>query len=536
MKSGRWHKLTQTFRFRLAMLHVLMVSGALAVTFLITLSFARSSAISSSRKSMAESLHHGRGAYLGRVGEVKAAQLPEEMLARIEQQFEGLHIGMVEREVQPEGILYEMIASTGREWMEILADPHGKAWVADRKPIAEIFAMMADSVRAGGRANLELFVYTPKGELLAGTSSSSPKPGDLEGFLKDEQRLYEPLVVKEGAGLAGGIRLFDGNVLFARNRMEEIGQITHRSARFFFMLMAIFIPLSVWIGFHLSKKAMAGVERVTEVASRVRAGNFSARVSASSEGTEIQALVESFNAMVSRIEVLMQELRDVTANIAHDLKTPVTRMRGLLESMGWEEVSSGEREQIIASAMEECDRIMPLVDSVLELSRAEAGMLVLQLESFDLSGEVQTAHAIFSTLAEDRAIAFELEAPENAVPMVGDRSRMQRVVANLIDNAFKFTPEGGRVLLRLEATPNQAIITVSDNGPGIPKSELENVFKRFYRLDPSRATPGHGMGLSMVRAFVNAFGGSVSIESDAGKGCSVIVVVPTHADKGESGV
>jgi signal transduction histidine kinase len=485
---------------------------------------------------METTLRQARIAYLGGTLEEETTQLPEALLNRIEGQFPNLHIGLVEREIKPGGVLYEVIASTGREWLEIMADPSGEIWVVDRKPLSELFAMIEAAVHSDETSGMALFVFSPDGQLLAGTVSPQTSPDDLDSLQLVMSRLDEPWIARGGADLFGGIILYDGNVLYVVNRLQEMKRITQWSLEYFVMLMAIFIPLSAWIGFHISQKAMAGVQRVADAANRVRVGNFAERVAGASEGTEIEELAAAFNAMVSHIDLLMGELRNVTANIAHDLKTPIMRIRGLLESMTWEEVSASEREQIMASALEECDRIMPLIDSILELSRAEAGMLVLQKEDFDLATEVCSAHDIFSTLAEDRSIAFNCTVPDDPVPMVGDRGRMQRVIANLIDNALKFTPAGGKVCVKLEASAHQAVLIIRDNGPGIPGSELENVFKRFYRLDPSRSMSGHGMGLSMVQAFVNAFGGAVSIESDTGKGCTVKVVVPTYVDKADPSI
>jgi signal transduction histidine kinase len=181
---------------------------------------------------------------------------------------------------------------------------------------------------------------------------------------------------------------------------------------------------------------------------------------------------------------------------------------------------------MVGKVMEECDRIMPLIDSILEIAKADTGMLVLHEEEFDLAAEVRTAHALFSGIAEDRKINFSCTVPDEPMPMTGDRSRMQRVVANLLDNALKFTPEGGRVSVLLKREGNNAILEGADNGPGIPAEETNRVFERFYRLDQSRNSTGHGLGLSLVKAFAKAFGGTVKIVSSMGSGCTVTVAIP----------
>ena len=521
MKFGRWNELKKTFRFRLAAMHMLMVSVALAVSFAIALLLAREVMIRLGTSEMKTVLHTAQGMYLG-AQEEDTEQLPEDMLGRMEQQFPNIHIGLVAKEEQPDGIFYEIFASTGNENLEILADPNGEIWIAVRKSLTEIFEGIENSLRADGNATAGLLICAPDGTpLLANASAESSDFARYGMNLKSGEG-----IVQRGDNLCGGVILYDGNRLYVMKELKELDQIMKWAGLFFSVLLVVFIPLSGWIGFLLSRKAMAGVQRVSSAANRVREGNFQARVVGASEGTEIEKLVETFNAMVSQIDLLMRELREVTANIAHDLKTPVTRIRGLLESSGWEEVDAQEQEQLIASAIEECDRVIPLINSILELSRAEAGMLLFQSEKFDLADEVRSAHEMFSSLAEDREIRFECQTPGSPVWIKCDRQQLQRVIANLIDNAIKFAPVGGEVAITLEERATQLFLIVRDNGPGIPKAELENVFKRFYRLDPCRGTPGHGMGLSMVRALVNAFGGSVSIESDVGKGCAVQVSLP----------
>ncbi|MBN2686100.1 MAG: HAMP domain-containing histidine kinase [Pontiellaceae bacterium] len=522
MKSVRWNEFRKTFRFRLTMMHILMISAALAVTFVVVLLFIRVRITAEARRQLTNSLLQGQKAYLGEPG-LETDQLPEDLLRRIEKQFPKLQIGIVEREEQPGGELYEIIGSDGVEQIEILADPDGEIWVATRRTLAEIYAFVEEAMDKKYSENTDYLIYSAAGKQLAG-----PLPSIDAALMADLQTEADPTVLRDGPMLLGGIRLYDGNTLYAVHTMKDLQQITVGSLEFFALLMLVFIPLSAWIGMHISQKAMAGVQRVSAAADRVRAGNFSERVNSVSKGTEIDALIHAFNDMIARIEILMQELREVTANIAHDLKTPVMRIRGLLESMEWEEISPDEQQKMLGSALEECDRIVPLIDSILELSRADSGMLVLQQETFDLAEEIQNAHEMFSTLAEDRGIQFECTRPTGPVPMQGDRRRMQRVIANLVDNALKYAPENGQVELALSIENQQAVLTIRDNGPGIPEEELENVFKRFYRLDPSRSTPGHGMGLSLVRAFVHAFGGSVSIESGKGQGCCATVTLAIY--------
>lgn len=526
MQSDRWHDFTRTFQFRLAINHVLLVSGALAATFVTILLMARSSAMSDGRKYIGSVIRQAQSAYLGDTPSEETEQLPEAILDKIETDFPNLRIGLVERETQPGGFLYEVTGSTGDEQLEILAETSGRIGIADRKSINEIFDLMSMSVGETVEIAVELFVYSPEGDLLIATPSAQLPIRTLEAIRREMEIGGEPFIERIGSAWVGGATLYDGNVLCVVSHMDDVHRISRRVIEFFILMLVFFVPLSGWIGFHISRKAVAGIKRVTAAAGAVEAGNFRERVAAGSEESEIEDLEAAFNDMVERIELLMRELRDVTVNIAHDLKTPITRIRGLLESINWVEVTPEEREQIVGTALEECDQIAPLIDSVLELAQAEAGMLVLQKEPFDLAKEVRNAHAVFSSLAEDRGIQFDCIVPNEAVGMVGDRFRMQRVIANLIDNAIKFSPENGAVSVALESDGEQAVIKVQDNGPGISPADSERVFERFYRVDRTRNTPGHGLGLSLVKTFVKAFGGTVEINSKEGLGCTVSVRIP----------
>lgn len=533
MKSDRWHELTKTFRFRLAMQHTVLISAALCVTFLVALAAVRAMLFKAGQGQLNSSLLLARAAYIGgQMGE-QTEQLPETVLNRLMAQFPSLHIGQVEIESQPGGMLYEVLASTGKEWLEILADPDGKIWVAARKPLEELFASLNEIVRVELSGVTDVLLYSPGRELLAGTLHGERSQAAAEELMLMPVDEEMPLVIRRGNNLFGRAVLFDGNVLLITATLETVKQVMLLGIGFFVLLLFIFIPFSIGIGLHLSRKAMADVRRVSRAARKIEnTGDFKGRVTPIYEGAEIRELVDAFNAMVLRIDTLMRELRDVTINIAHDLKTPIMRIRGLIEGSEWEENTQKEREQMLASAIEECDRIAPLIDSILELSRADAGMLVLHQDAFNLADEVRSAHEIFSTLAEDRGIRFEYHVSDPSIPMVGDRQRLQRIIANLIENALKYTPDEGRILIEVVGDPDTATLTVCDTGPGIPAEEVDRVFEPFYRIDQSRTLPGHGLGLSMVKAFVTAWGGRITIDSEVGAGCTVTVELPTRIKNG----
>ena len=527
MRSDRKNRITRTFRFRLAALHVLLVSAALVATFVLSSLLVNSFAKNQSQRSLGNLLQQAKQLYLGEDPPQSDETLPADDFQRLEAKIPGFRIGMIDRETTPNGLVYEVTGSTGSEHMEVFVEPAGRIWITKRTPLAEVFSQMTETLDTNAKHPISLFVFSSKGSLLTGTDPGDSPTGELLKEILREGIPPNGTVIKSKESLWVGVaRLYDGNLVAVADPFDEFSGMARLWSRFFLILSALFLPLSGGIGYYISRRAMAGVERVTATARRVREGHLGERVAVGSEGYEIEALASGFNEMLERIEVLMQELQSVTTNIAHDLRTPMARIRGMAESLDWAELSPEKRRQTTSQILEECDRMMPLIESILELARLETGMQVLLEEPVDLAAEVSTAHALFSGIAEDRKIDFSCSVPDGPVWMVGDRSRMQRVISNLLDNALKFTPEGKQVSIALEQDGTRATLRVADTGPGIPPEELERVFERFYRVDRSRSTPGHGLGLSMVNAFVKAYGGQVVIDSQPSRGCTVTVTFP----------
>lgn len=528
MRLERWNELRRTFRFRLALRHMqfmlLALMAALAVSYFSMHFFAMAEA----EHDMTTAVLHAQQGYLGRIAPPAGTGLPDEMRQAIEAAIPGFHIGLVELEELPGGWEYEVIGSTGSEQIELFASPPDRLTVVMRRPLSAVVLDMKKGLDSGTKSKLDLLIVSSAGERLGGTPPAGYSAAQVLRLLRRPEDAYnEPLIVSEKDRWLGVQKLYDGNYVCVFDREPRPAVVSRALIGFFVVLILLFLPLSGAIGFDISRRAMAGVERVSAAAGRVKEGRLSERVASGDEGTEIHRLAAEFNSMLERIESLMQELRDVSTNIAHDLRTPVARVRGMIESMNWAEIPAAERELIAGAAIEECDRMMPLIDSILELARADAGMLVLQQEPVDLSSEVRAAHRMFSTLADDKEQQFTCSAPDSLM-MTGDRARMQRMISNLVDNAIKFTPPGGSISLNLELQGSTAVLAVQDSGEGIDAALQDRVFERFYRVDASRTAPGYGLGLSQVHAFAKAMGGSVSIQSDLGAGCRVIVRIPVR--------
>jgi heavy metal sensor kinase len=291
--------------------------------------------------------------------------------------------------------------------------------------------------------------------------------------------------------------------------------------------MAALFALAVAIGWFMARRALAGVENVTRTARRIADGRLAERVPLGKGGDEIDQLAVTFNRMLDRIQVLVNGIKEMTDNIAHDLKSPITRIRGQAEVALTGGGSAADLETMAATAVEECDRLLGMINSMLFISRSDAGVTKPELKEMDLAAVVRDAGGLFQALAEDKRITLECRAPER-LPLRGDIRLIQRLLGNLLDNAIKYTPEGGAVDVTLDLNARkEAVIRVKDTGPGISAADLPHIFERFYRGDPSRSLPGAGLGLSFARAVARAHGGEILAESAPAGGSTFIVTLPT---------
>ncbi len=290
--------------------------------------------------------------------------------------------------------------------------------------------------------------------------------------------------------------------------------------------LAFLLLLAAGVGWFMAKRAVSGVEVITNTARKISAGVLEERVPVKDTGDEIDLLSRTFNEMLDRIQSLVREVKEMSDNIAHDLKGPITRIRGAAEVTLTTSHSMGEYENTTASIIEECDRLLGMINTMLMISKTEAGVDKPSLENVQISSLLEDTCELFLPGAEDKGISLRYSAP-GAIHLNGDVRMIQRMLSNLLDNAIKYTHSGGKVDVSLSDNGSgKILISVSDTGIGISPEELPHIFDRFYRGDQSRSTAGIGLGLSLSRAIARAHGGDIKATSIPGKGSSFTITLP----------
>ena len=277
-------------------------------------------------------------------------------------------------------------------------------------------------------------------------------------------------------------------------------------------------------GFFISRKMLARLEVINETSQRIIAGELEQRVPVSSRQDEFDRLSANLNQMLDQIQELMDGIRQVSDNIAHDLKTPLFRLRQKLESLTSRASSDSTPAQELQDALAEADRLLNLFNALLRIARLESESARTIKQPLSLSDLVHDVAELYEPLSEEKHqhLSVNVQAP---VSILADRDMLFQALANLVDNAVKYTPEGGHICLTVTAETSRGGVTVCDSGPGIASAEQEKVFQRFYRTDVSRSTPGNGLGLSLVRAVVHLHNGKVVLR-DNDPGLCVQVTLP----------
>ena len=305
-------------------------------------------------------------------------------------------------------------------------------------------------------------------------------------------------------------------------------------ARRFLLIVYSVVPalvLLAWVGgYTLARHVLRPINLMARTARIITSARLDERLVRSKSGDEFDMLAATLNEMIERLEASFGLLRQFAADAAHELRTPLTIMKGEAEIALRSDTADPEAYRtVLVSNIRECDRMIGVITSLLLLAQADAGDIPMKLEPFRLDPLLRELAETFQILAEEANVALEAEAfPEIVVD--ADGLRLHELFANLLDNAVKYTPPGGRIAVSCELTDREVRVAMADTGEGIPEPELEKIFDRFYRVDASRSreTGGSGLGLSIAQWIARAHSGSIEVESAPGAGSTFTVVLPLH--------
>ena len=362
---------------------------------------------------------------------------------------------------------------------------------------------------------------------LDGMPQLSRRPGAQVEF--DYERRVEGVIQRRRARglvftLLGGFQLLVAQDVHERYLTEKLFTTTLP------WTVALMLILGLVGGALMSRNMLKRLDQINRTAGQIFAGDFSRRVPVTKAQDEFDTLADSLNRMLDRIERLMKGVRDVTDSVAHDLRTPLNRLRNRLEETQRHLDPNGKEALEIEAAMRETDQIIATFNALLLIAEADAGVQRGAMARIDLAPLSDDVAELYAPLAEEKGITLEIK-PSGATLIEGNRSLISQALANLIDNAIKYTPPGGHVSVWPSMTPDGVDLIVADTGPGIPAAERARVVERFVRLEASRNSPGTGLGLSLVAAVARLHGASLILDDNA-PGLRAIIRFPRSPARG----
>jgi signal transduction histidine kinase len=429
-------------------------------------------------------------------------------------------------------LITEQITTTVNAEVGVISDIFGR-----RGLHGLILTIENRALRPG--ANLYLLT-TPAGLAVAGNVGSlAPGVMATSGWSETAYRLYEQDTADHRAlvyvtELTNGFRLLIGRDLEERRRMFGI---VAKAAQWSLLVV---IVLGLGGGIFVARRVLRRIDAMTGTTQRIMAGDLSGRLPVGRSGDELDRLAENLNAMLERIEALMIGLKEVSDNIAHDLKTPLTRLRNRAEQALAKSGSEAEYRSALERTIEESDGLIRTFNALLMIARAESGQARGNMDDFDAADVANGIHELYEPLAEDDGMTLRVKT--ESTPLHGNRELISQALANLVENAIKYgkplalgmplgadaVAGGKEILIEARRDGDQVLLSVTDHGPGIPETDRKHAVERFVRLEASRTQPGSGLGLSLASAVATLHGGELRL-GDAHPGLSATLAIPVPA-------
>jgi signal transduction histidine kinase len=410
-----------------------------------------------------------------------------------------------------------------------------------RRGLRGLFSTIENRALRPG-ANLYL-VTTPTGQAIAGNIGSlAPGVMATSGWSEtayrrlDEQDTADHRALVLVTELSGGFRLLIGRDLEERRRLFGI---VAKAAQWSLLIV---IVLGLGGGIFVARRVLRRIDAMTGTTQRIMAGDLSGRLPVGRSGDELDRLAENLNAMLERIEALMMGLKEVSDNIAHDLKTPLTRLRNRAEEALAKSGSETDYRSALERTIEESDGLIRTFNALLMIARAESGQARGNMDDFDAADVANGIHELYEPLAEDDGMTLHVRT--SAAPLHGNRELISQALANLVENAIKYgkpvpsapplgvavadaDSDSKEIVIEARREGEQVLLSVRDHGPGIPEADRKHAVERFVRLEASRTQPGSGLGLSLASAVATLHGGDLRL-GDAHPGLTATLAIPAR--------
>lgn len=396
--------------------------------------------------------------------------------------------------------------------------------------------------RTVGGSDFLYLLINENGRLLSGNLNGLPEgavsedgwldfiygraPAGEESDSRDDRRARARLV-----------QIGSGHAVFVGVDVEDENRLIGRMLRAILISSALVIALGIASGVVVSRRFSRRLDHINSVARHVRSGDLTSRARQNGSGDELDELSGNFNDMLDRLEEMVHRMRNVGDSIAHDLRSPLTRMRNRMEAALREDGDRASRQAALEQAMSDSDELLGVFNAILSISRIEAGERRDSFETFDPAPLVDDLAELYEPVCDESGLTFGWDTVSGLM-IRGDRSLVSQALSNMLDNAVKYTPEGGAIQLRLRrCSDGRAEISVTDTGPGIPERDRLRVTQRFVRLEKSRNKPGSGLGLSLVKAIADIHRADLILEDGAGgldglgPGLRIGLVFPPNKEK-----
>jgi signal transduction histidine kinase len=376
--------------------------------------------------------------------------------------------------------------------------------------------------------------------VLAATVRAEQQVAPERLFVRVVDRGVEAVVLSNPEGWdpshleTASVQLADGTLVQVGKSTEAREALLARFRATLGVVTLSIVVVALTGGWLATQSALNPIRRLTAAVRRIiRTGRTDARVPSDRPAAHdaIDELTTLFNAMLDKIEGLVTAMRGALDNVSHDLRTPLTRLRGTAEMALAGPPDVDRYREALADCVEETDRVLVMLDTLMDISEAESGTMQLRREPVRLSEVAARAVDLYRDVAEAKGVTLTFAHSTGGaeeVVVTADRTRLEQVAANLIDNAVKYTPTGGRVEIDVRRAGDVAVLSVHDTGPGIPADELPRIWNRLFRGDASRSERGLGLGLSLVKAITEAHGGTVAARSEPGRGSTFTVSLPLY--------